>query len=750
MIEYTVVLMKPALEGGYVGYYLHAARNEELRLSAAKLTQEIRGGMFDATLEFTIDTFHRYYHQPITPMMDTVLVYDGTEEIFRGRPVSVQTDSRGRRKVTCEGDIHFLKDVPDLFTELRAAKTVYKIGSEKGAQGMSMRTIPTGDLEPRGGADNQLSRFGEKQTWNNLTVYRSEVTGASEEETEYGKRVGISSTGHGNTRYENYLLQAEDVGKVFTVEVDGDDGEGNSVKRSYEMTLHAATCRVWMYYGNGVYDSSGQTRKEVTGVIRYLGNLSLIAGASGPYDTDDFDADEAIIGLDGTPDTTAGALNFCIVQYATVPHWYLSRRDLLFWTAASETIFYQAQTGATNVNLKVYRDEGTTVRAMVNGMLNRYGEADKGYNRYAGELRKIYRGHIEADGAVTYESVGSCYESLEKWLSETGGYAKISVREVEGPDGEMTTEHFLDLTIDSGEKSDAFYVRRGENLMDLTVLHEGDGMATGIFVRGVWDGNDSDEGEADPDYELLLTSLNAVEVTSAQGMNPSEALRYRYTGAGEAYYPQGYQDHSGLYQYVDGLWKEITLTPGTYPTVDAPYKMTDPGAVYLYTGEIARYRKGRYYVYHPTKHIFTVDGEGVYPTPADGFSVDTQLGVIWNEEAREEYGAIVIYTEVDVSAAKEASRTQYMVDRGQEELRKRLTAFETMKVNAADLRLVGLEGEAPKLGNYYKTEDPLLGTEEYKQLTKFETDMIQPSRGSLTFGKKRNTLSAWVREKGAI
>ena len=84
MIEYTVVLQKPALEGGYVGYYLHAARNDELHLSAAKLTQEIRGGMFDATLEFTIDTFHRYYSLPITPMKDTVLVYDGLEEIFRG------------------------------------------------------------------------------------------------------------------------------------------------------------------------------------------------------------------------------------------------------------------------------------------------------------------------------------------------------------------------------------------------------------------------------------------------------------------------------------------------------------------------------------------------------------------------------------------------------------------------------------------------------------------------------------------
>lgn len=274
--------------------------------------------------------------------------------------------------------------------------------------------------------------------------------------------------------------------------------------------------------------------------------------------------------------------------------------------------------------------------------------------------------------------------------------------------------------------------------------------ATLSTCGGVWDGNDSEEGEADPDYELLLTSLNAAQVTSAQGMNPNEALRYRYTGEGEAYYPQGYQEHSGLYRNVSGRWAEIPLTQGTYLSVDAPHKMTDTGAVYLYTGEIARYREGRYYVYHPTKHIFVLDGEGVYPTPADGFSVDTQLGVIWNDEARDVYGAIVIYTEVDVSAAKEASRTQYMVDRGQEELRKRLTAFETMKVNAADLRLFGLEGETPKLGNYYKTEDPLLGTEEYKQLTKFETDMIQPSRGSLTFGKKRNTLSAWVREKGAI
>lgn len=845
-------------------------------MTEAVLDLEINDGMFDGRLEFTIPMYHPNADK-IRPMASTIVVTeirDGTERIrFRGRPVSVRPDFGYLEKVTCESDIRFLEDVPDIFSKMMGKTTIYKIGSEKQLQAEAMTRVPTGDLKPRpvtrgmnfntgesveGYEDCQLSRFSEKTTYGNGSdfVYRSEVRSIGE--TDIGTRVGLSIYNNGNTRYSNYIFQAKEIGKKFTVEWHGHDGSS----ATYEIPLKACSYETTLYEGTGIYDNYTKNPRRVRGIARYLGNIEIIANDN--FDIAGFNPAEEIPVVGENRNTNIGALPFCIVHYSTAPHWTISKhQNLIFWFNASETIVYThalSTDKVESVSLRVFRNGGTNVRAMataifggtgdvqvaktaqamidqskrylyegvrqkyrtddrfvwdgVSWVLDSQGDPEKewtevttpqamtdvslqykyvgegeeylngdvyifngsswvteslNYNNYVSAGKMIFLGDIAIDADVEYTSVASCYSNLQKWLSETGGYAKIRAED----DG----LYYLDLLADSGVQSDDFYVTYGKNVLDASEDISCSGMVTGIYVKGVWNGQDQeesddsgDEGEesvpenptkpsqADPDYELLFKRLDSLEAPLPKDMTDSTKV-YQYTGPGTTFYPEGSYTgnvrHPGYYQYDENKkrWVEYIPAPGqfVYFTAESPQAMNYTDYIYKYTGPITTIKRKHLYRYDGTSTPpWKEDLECVVPILPAGFELDVTRGVIWNTEARKIYGEIVSYLEVDVAnVVEEGQRMQHMADEGIKELKKKLLAIISFDISAADPMVVGLDGDAPELGNYYPIDIPWLGLEhEYQRLTKLSINMLDQKNIKMTLGNKAPLLSDYAAEKG--
>lgn len=817
------------------------------------MTEEINDGMFEGRLEFTIPLYHPNVDK-IRQRQSTILVteiFDNKSKIrFRGRPVSVSPSFNYTLKVSCESDIRFLEDIPDIFSPRTEKSVSYKIGSEKKLQIETMRRIPTGELRPtariRGedyltheavaGYDScQLSRFGENLIYDNNAsniVYRSEVKD-EHNLADTGIRVGLNPYDDGNTRYSNYLFQAKDVGKTFSVEWHKPGGNSGV----YNLRLKACTYTVDLYYGSGLTRDYTKNKKTVTSVARYLGNINIIAA-----NNSNFNFQGAAV------DSDEQDLDFCIVHYSEAPHWFISDGEC-FWITSPETVIYTVHsslqgTWDRTVSLRVSRGGGTTVRAMASAMLGstdkpldaatpqamnpensiryrytgtsvtyhqddcfayvgsawtvvggvsqddnvvgivtpqemdleqtsviyRYTGDDEtytqnavylfngsrwvrealNYNSYVPGDRMIFLGRSEIDAEIDISSVNSCYSNLQAALSESGGYAKVR---------EQNGLYFLDLLADSGEKRNDFYVSYGKNILDAKLDFSCDGIATGVYVKGVWkgqetesDGEESGSSKEDPNYELLFRRLMSVEVTRPQDIS-DPATSYLYMGESIDY------THDKFYAYDEtkGFWAEYVPTESSAradQTVDSPLKMTiktyeneNRPYLYHYNGPTVTYTQGCIYYYDGMR--WEKDTEADAPSIRDEFELDKETGVIWNAEARNAYGNIVTYLEVDVANIAEHQRMQYMADEGIRELQKLLSALTSFDISVVDPRVIGLAGGTPEIGNYYPVDIPWLGLEYgYQRLTKIDTNILDQATTKLTLGNKAPLLSDYVAEKG--
>lgn len=369
-----------------------------------------------------------------------------------------------------------------------------------------------------------------------------------------------------------------------------------------------------------------------------------------------------------------------------------------------------------------------------------------GYNAYVPENRRIYRGTVELQGDVSNTSVDTCYSNLRKWLSETGGYAAV----IHKADG--TPEIYL--TGDSGDRSDDFYVELRKNLQDANKTLTCDGIVTGMYVRGVMTGeNKTDDSEEetvvkDEDYELLFDRLNVMQKNGWWENNlfvlQDRSQRYVINDTENVNF-----ERNQKYLFSAGKWVPYVGNPYvSYVTVKNPAEMTDTSTIYQYTGMDVNYIPHKVYWYNGAADAWQADEEAVAPTAADGFTIDYSTNMIWHNESKAEYGAVVGYLEVDCSGIPAEYRMQHLVDKAQEAIREKLTAFESLDISAVDPRLIGLDGKTPVLGNYYRVTIPWLGIEGFKRLTKIVTDMIKPSGSKLTFGEKQNTLSDYIAKKG--
>lgn len=736
MITYTVWLETPEVIGSRRIPLLDAAAGEVLEDSP--LTLEINDGIFDGTFEFAMLPGHEAY-DAVELRRSTVYVYDDGTEVFRGRPVSEETGLYGEKRYVCESEMKFLADVPNVFSKRIPVERSDRVGSETETAWKNMTTIPTGRAYPGRSRKDRLTRFGERRRYNNRTVYRSFVD-------------NVNPNLYDSTTADRFWFSERDEGAVFDVEYEVD-----GTRLHYKIPLHACTYDVTLYRGSGMYMDFFRDPHRVTAKAYYLGNIAMVDPGDvivdgqvvpDPFHTADFDPTEDITYREKTGgpagrDTgeeqtvTIGSLPFCIVHYTQSQDWWIAMNELLFWNVWQEDILYATPPDAsplTRVGLNIYRMNESDIRALYRNAFCPYGEL-WGYNAYVPAERRIYRGSATLNGRLEHADTKSCLEDLRAWLEETGGYARI--RTVSDGNGDRRV---LDLLADSGEYREDFRVVMDENLLDAARRHDCEKIVTGVYLRGVWD---------DGNYDVTLESVATQTADNAQEMT-EETKRYRFTGETETYTTGKYY----RYDSESGKWGIVPTPehPASAERVELPQKMTDTGKTYLFTGNVygtgtVAFITGKTY-YYSTMSRWDEDPEAVTPFLDDGFSADYALGVLWHDAAKKRYGAAVRYMETDVSEIDEGRRLQYMVAKGQDEIRENLTAFETVEIDAEDQRLISENGARPELGCYYPVEIPHIGVKDYKRLTKIEINPADNVGFRMTFGKKAPTLSDYVTKKG--
>ena len=113
MIEYIVTCD---------GLPLLDAQTDDL-LESGVLDRKITDGLFEGEFSFTILPDHRYF-SAIHPKKSVIRVTDNGKEIFRGDVIPGKRDRTRRTQLTCQSDMKWLADVPDVFS--MAGKTAEK------------------------------------------------------------------------------------------------------------------------------------------------------------------------------------------------------------------------------------------------------------------------------------------------------------------------------------------------------------------------------------------------------------------------------------------------------------------------------------------------------------------------------------------------------------------------------------------------------------------------------------------------
>jgi len=804
---------KTLLDQTRPGYYL----------TEAKVTGEINSGIFDGQFNFAIYADNPNY-DAVHLMTSTIVVREeangASREIFRGRPITVEDDFNGVRHVTCEGEMKFLVDIPNVFGKLTSDTRTDIIGNESTPQVETMVPVPKGaEQRPkpmytgyRNVDECQLTHFGENRqyfltgTRGKRPVYRNSVV--DNEKAVTGTRWGPGTLtdpyngafDQGRTRFCYYSFNAGDLGLYFDVIY----REGNQPATHYIIPLKACSYTHIVYCGNGfssggLYEDYYRDKNTIQSSALYLGNIGIVGENNRYFNLGNFNPEEeiSIVGENGENLGTVmiGALPFVIVHYTKSQHWFFTEPDqyitvpLLHWQLHVNTVIYAVHqdtsepigsAGIQKVELQVYKTGESTVQAVSRQVFCRKEDELFGYNLYADESRRIFRGRVDIAGKASLKYSDSCYASLEEWMKETNGYARI--RRVE-PSGEPAYS-VLDLTPDSGVTMDDFYVRLADNLADASRNNDCTGIVSGVFVRGTWD-----TGGISGKQEITLKSVGDVEALTAQDMNNwveyaplegeevididslsdrtdatklyrfngivykfSAGIRYLYIGARETYKAT---DRTGTYTYYyyrydNGKWvelpshqidegAELVASPQLFTDTSKKYGLSTTTGYQFVTGHTYYVGNGDMLTEDEEAHTVVIDGD---------YEVDYRLGVIWHKEARATYGSIIFYYESDVSDWPAGTRLQRLAEQAKEELQSKLTAFESLDISAVDPRLISADGGRPELGNYYPVEIPHFGVSTYKRLTRVETDLLDPNASKLTFGGKTPMLSDYVAKKG--
>lgn len=681
-------------------------------------TQEIRDRMFDGQYEFTLLPQHPAYDF-VRLGLTTIYIEDNGREVFRGRAVRSKKDRYGRKTVTCENDLKFLIDVPDIFSKPTASGVVYKYGDAVKTEG--------GDKVDRQEHINLQRKYAGQGVYSSGGASRPDyATITTELFVQLPKRIHFNSHADGDPDRPPYKGHAElfsdrkftmfELGKVFDVFI-GDMFTG--ITRHYRCQLRHKKIDNNALRKKYPYPSNLYYREDIRDIL-YLGNLSLYYNdpVFGEIDvgTTPGDADK-IVNADESETEITDPLDFCIMHVIGNGRWNQGVGDVgqtilmqsvssaytevinptgnpkshgWFERSGTREPYEFNETEDTSVdptktyykyvdgyrlikylNIVVKRSDYTSVIDMYERIFCPYTEDESelyGYNLFVPPERRIYAGNVEVIGSLQLTDVGTVYSNLQKWLDVTDGYAKL--RKTDGG------YYVLDLLAESGVQDDRITLEIG-TVTDYSQDHDITSMVTAIYPVGTV------AGEYDP-----------VEVLPGENEEdkPKNPVRYKLGG------------------YVSQVGGSIS---------DDELSLTDWDGTTL----------------HP-----------VVPTDAFPMLTDARLNLVYNKKAVQMYGWNVQYKTYTIKTTMHADRLQDLYNQTQYDLASMLTAHHAYTATAVDPRLLG-DSTSPVLGNYYLCSLSVFDAQEYMPLTKIVTDMIKPSGSKMTVGDDIHDLSDYVAKK---
>lgn len=696
MIHYRVICVNGETESVIYD------NTDGLPVEACNLDRQFRGGIEDKVLKFTILPTHPAV-DAIHQLTSTIYAYDDNKEVFRGRVANIDNDKYGRQKITCESDMKFLVDVPDVFSMRTDGEPKYYIG-DKGNDEDAFQPL---HFRERGeytedGVTKPLYEFREinplvsqPEVWSDYHFRPSDAgktfhvavrNAATDHETAalYKQLLDELKTivGAGGTVLTENTDRANELLLMLELYIGADtqvDDQG--IIPDWDRKLAAAE----NYLANDIVyvpqnydiplveikiDRSNKPSMPVS--LLYFGNINLA------YDNSSlsFNPDPRLSGgnikkrLEVERQRTApkggpGEYNFTIPDSVTIPpakdtggidyskldFCIVHRHDAalseevtagpMAYTGSDVTWVFTTETPPLNGNISflVKRDTRTTAGAMFDAIFTDPTDPDDVKNT------RGYNRYCAADRHIYRGEMPDGYKKV--------GIDNTSVssvyQNVEKIANETNTYarirkngnglYVLDFISRNGPESDDFFVRFGKNVTEYSKAANVNNLATAIYPRGV------------------------------------------------------YKTKGGV-----AATQEIDTTSGI--------------------------------------------------TPVAGYSVDTDLHLVIHDASRAAFGLIVQYREYDISGLNvgevRAAWREEVYNKAVAELSRMQAESVSFDISVIDPRLLYMTGDAPELGNKYPVDIPLFGPVRYVPLVRDYIDMIQPSRSKLTFGDNKTLLSDYV------
>lgn len=471
MIHYVVYVENP-VGNGYSRDVVYDNKYADSNTEKSVFKKMIRDGMFTGEYELTILPTHPAYDR-IHLWRSTFYIYDNDEEVFRGRAVKEQTDKYGRKKITCEDDMKFLIDVPDIFSHQTVSSKEFIYGDE--SKGVFI--------------GNQI-------------YTRRDERGVMVQQFEHDREFGIMSSAR---------FAKDEIGKRYDCII-GDTNQGITTR--YRCTLKKAVVPIVPELGT-----------QFTRTVLYLGNIALAYPAEyGSFDV----SGDVVVNPDQTETETV--VDFCFATDLSsgvdVTGKYITYKD-------GETKFYhEAPEDAPPIPennqpvrhglsyhdtylITVYRLARTTIDAMYSAVFCEYTENETqlfGYNKYVPPERRIFAGRVDIAAELTTSGVESCYSNLQKWLSITGGYARVRKTKL--------GYYVLDLLRSSGREDKSMVLRLGGNVVNYSSDHDVTDMITAIYPIGIRGATEDKKYKFGGVVTTDSSSISEQEVSMMDGADP--------------------------------------------------------------------------------------------------------------------------------------------------------------------------------------------------------------------------------------
>ena len=400
--------------------------------------------------------------------------------IFSGRPITVDEDMDRRTTVTCEGNLNWALDVPDLFTNPITLIYDYYVYNQSGGPSTLARllfTAETVEEVPKNGGAAETKYTGVyTHTWAAGEVHKTFGSADEGEEFEFmymlPHLVKITSNVEGEP-------------DVTTIET---DGSGNMVYDG--LITEKTTCERyldtydtwWEYIGNPGLHSDALSGRTANGSANVF---------TGPFTVE------------------PGAAGFILLR---CPEHANAKLNEIY------------------VHMRVRKRKKLPVSDMFYLMFPRFTDSNTtNYNGYCSPHRKLYGGNCDIEGELAYEPAfgASCLDTLREWQKSFGGYVYTRLAPYNG-----FYEWTVNYTKEPGEEDEGAAFELGDNIIDISVKENAENVVTEI--RGV--GKDDRTGE---EFTLEMNTVAAdFYGYYSQGMfyTDPDCTKMAYLSDGATYY----------------------------------------------------------------------------------------------------------------------------------------------------------------------------------------------------------------------